>query len=390
MPKVKMEICGKPTQTLQPRKCVCQPSTGEITIELDRATAFEFIKFWGQQIPKKQFKLSYDTADFNANPDVLKVTKVTAVPLPDRNIEEVYEISLDDVGKIVKLVKVRDGTFHYKVENNEAEDDENETNVTLEEIVGENLKLCEISGIYTLDDSQAQDVTEVEIPTPEESYKTSTQNRPPVIIRNEASTKNQSTQNEQVVEPTTPKSDQFPVEDMEVDTMDETNPEKASPTKLQKQLAEVAPFHHNKRSSPKRTPMTKKMLNEEFKSCRIQIGPNNTTVSGSVYHSINWSSVREATRKLLSATFSREVLASHSLTGKPSPAFRNLPTKKRLDPDIVEDIVHIVSKKCNVDARTVRSVITLKCADENKMLRIRMKKEREILKQAQNDKENCG
>lgn len=51
----------------------------------------------------------------------------------------------------------------------------------------------------------------------------------------------------------------------------------------------------------------------------VTIGSNNTTVPRSVLANINWSSYRAATRRLLSVKFSREVLATHSLTGKPSP-----------------------------------------------------------------------
>lgn len=51
----------------------------------------------------------------------------------------------------------------------------------------------------------------------------------------------------------------------------------------------------------------------------VILGPNNTTVPRSVIMNINWSSHTAATRRLLRAKFSREVLATHSLTGKPSP-----------------------------------------------------------------------
>lgn len=51
----------------------------------------------------------------------------------------------------------------------------------------------------------------------------------------------------------------------------------------------------------------------------IVLGSNNTTVPRSVLMSINWNSHTSATRHLLRAKFSREVLATHSLTGKPSP-----------------------------------------------------------------------
>lgn len=51
----------------------------------------------------------------------------------------------------------------------------------------------------------------------------------------------------------------------------------------------------------------------------VVIGPNHTTVARNVLTNINWNSHTAATRRLLRAKFSREVLATHSLTGKPSP-----------------------------------------------------------------------
>lgn len=51
----------------------------------------------------------------------------------------------------------------------------------------------------------------------------------------------------------------------------------------------------------------------------VILGTNNTTVARSVLANINWNSHTAATRRLLRAKFSREILATHSLTGKPSP-----------------------------------------------------------------------
>lgn len=52
---------------------------------------------------------------------------------------------------------------------------------------------------------------------------------------------------------------------------------------------------------------------------QIVIGNNQTTVQRWVMDQIKWTSHSHATRKLLTTLFTREVLASHSLTGKPSP-----------------------------------------------------------------------
>lgn len=52
---------------------------------------------------------------------------------------------------------------------------------------------------------------------------------------------------------------------------------------------------------------------------QVPIGNNLTTVPRYILKRINWASHTSATRKLLTSLFSRETLASHSLTGKPSP-----------------------------------------------------------------------
>lgn len=51
----------------------------------------------------------------------------------------------------------------------------------------------------------------------------------------------------------------------------------------------------------------------------VVIGNNGTTVPRHILANINWNSHTAATRRLLRTKFSREVLATHSLTGKPSP-----------------------------------------------------------------------
>lgn len=54
-------------------------------------------------------------------------------------------------------------------------------------------------------------------------------------------------------------------------------------------------------------------------SDEVVIGTNGTRVHKTILDSVKWNSHSHATRKLLSALFTREVLATHSLTGKPSP-----------------------------------------------------------------------
>lgn len=107
------------------------------------------------------------------------------------------------------------------------------------------------------------------------------------------------------------------------------------------------------------------------------IGSNKTTVPVHILRSIDWKNYKTATRKLLITLFTRETLATRSLTGRPSPAFhdRNKPVKGKLDQDIINDIIQIITKKCSVQEGQVRTAITTKCADENKMLRNRQENE---------------
>ncbi|GBP90675.1 Protein insensitive [Eumeta japonica] len=106
----------------------------------------------------------------------------------------------------------------------------------------------------------------------------------------------------------------------------------------------------------------------------VPIGTGTTLVPKEVYSKINWKSYTMATRKLLMAVFSRRTLATHSLTGKASPAFLSKPAKLCLDPEKVSDIVMTVTANSHVKGSLVRSAITTKCADENKMLKLQMQK----------------
>ncbi|XP_075152172.1 insensitive [Haematobia irritans] len=108
----------------------------------------------------------------------------------------------------------------------------------------------------------------------------------------------------------------------------------------------------------------------------VSIGPNNTRIPAKVYEGMNWNSASIATRKLLMAIFDRKTLATHSMTGKPSPAFKDhgKPLKQMLDPMVIQDIIFAVTRKCNVSEKEVRNAITTKCADENKMMKLQMNK----------------
>ncbi|XP_059052556.1 protein insensitive-like [Achroia grisella] len=113
---------------------------------------------------------------------------------------------------------------------------------------------------------------------------------------------------------------------------------------------------------------------------KVPIGEGHARVPTRLLKQMNWSSYTTVTRKLLTAVFSRRVLATHSLTGKPSPAFPNKPAKKRLNPELVNDIVITVVERCNVPESVVRTSITTKCADESKMFRTRLQNKEKIEK----------
>lgn len=69
--------------------------------------------------------------------------------------------------------------------------------------------------------------------------------------------------------------------------------------------------------------------------------------------------------------FSHEVLATHS--------FGKVKTlgKKVLDPNIISDIINYVSKRCDVPHEPVQYAIRAKCIEESKLMRQRMKNEKE-------------
>ncbi|CAG4952417.1 unnamed protein product [Colias eurytheme] len=141
-------------------------------------------------------------------------------------------------------------------------------------------------------------------------------------------------------------------------------------------------FKISKADSSVKKPLKPK--NSKFKTGGdlVSIGDGNASVPARLLKHMDWTSYTNATRKLLTAVFPRNVLATHSLTGKRSPAFPDKPAKKKLDPALVNDIVQTVVERCSVPENVVRTSITTKCADESKMFRSRQmnKKKRKSLK----------
>ncbi|XP_036328825.1 protein insensitive-like [Rhagoletis pomonella] len=117
------------------------------------------------------------------------------------------------------------------------------------------------------------------------------------------------------------------------------------------------------------TPDLPPAVTTEEKPTTLTIGPNGTTVLRDAFENINWSVPTIATRSLLSLIFDRDTLATHTLSGKPSPAFRGRerPPKRQLDPLKVADIIHCVQSKIKYSDREIRTTITMKCADATKV-----------------------
>lgn len=109
----------------------------------------------------------------------------------------------------------------------------------------------------------------------------------------------------------------------------------------------------------------------------VILGPNGTQIDARSYMSIIWSSAASATRQLLTFVFSSDILATHTLTGKPSPAFygRERPAKMQLDPIKAADIIHCVKSKFNCTEREIRAAITTKCSDTSKKYKRRSLKQ---------------
>ncbi|CAF4810698.1 unnamed protein product [Pieris macdunnoughi] len=120
----------------------------------------------------------------------------------------------------------------------------------------------------------------------------------------------------------------------------------------------------------------------------VPIGSGKTLIHKDKYRKVNWKSYTIATRTLLLATFPRRILATHSLTGKRSPAFQNKPAKMCLDPKIVSDVLIEITSKFKVKENLVRSIITTKCADEAKMYKMRLEGKKKISKARQSSSDH--
>uniref|UniRef100_A0A1A9V884 BEN domain-containing protein n=1 Tax=Glossina austeni TaxID=7395 RepID=A0A1A9V884_GLOAU len=112
----------------------------------------------------------------------------------------------------------------------------------------------------------------------------------------------------------------------------------------------------------------------------VIIGNNDTRIPAKFFDTILWNSGASAARQLLGFIFSDDELATHTLTGKPSPAFhgRERPSKSQLDPYKVADVISIVQAKCSCNERVVRAAITTKCSDTARKYKRQSKKDQTI------------
>ncbi|CAB3230837.1 unnamed protein product [Arctia plantaginis] len=97
---------------------------------------------------------------------------------------------------------------------------------------------------------------------------------------------------------------------------------------------------------------------ENVKEEWVPIGSGMTLIPREKYKRINWKSYTIATRSLLVAVFPRRVLATHSLTGKPSPAFQDKPAKMTLDQRKTSDVIAEVVDRFKVRENLVSKGIS--------------------------------
>ncbi|XP_017778740.1 PREDICTED: uncharacterized protein LOC108564255, partial [Nicrophorus vespilloides] len=109
----------------------------------------------------------------------------------------------------------------------------------------------------------------------------------------------------------------------------------------------------------------------------VILGTNNTKVAYLDYAAINWNNTRKPTKKLLGFLFSRQYLATHSLTGLASNASNVIKNARQFKEQLVEDIIEFVQSNSSCTKAHIRTSITSKCADEYKMYRKQLQKERQ-------------
>ncbi|XP_017787174.1 PREDICTED: protein insensitive-like, partial [Nicrophorus vespilloides] len=104
----------------------------------------------------------------------------------------------------------------------------------------------------------------------------------------------------------------------------------------------------------------------------VRFGKYQTSITAEAFETIKWSSYVFATRQLLRIIFTRDMLATHSLTGRRTFINDKLMKEPRpqLDFRKVEDLISIVSKRCGVkEVFAIRRIIRNKCLVELRQAR---------------------
>ncbi|KAL3274555.1 hypothetical protein HHI36_015936 [Cryptolaemus montrouzieri] len=116
---------------------------------------------------------------------------------------------------------------------------------------------------------------------------------------------------------------------------------------------------------------------ESFEDNEVLLGTGGTTVPRSEYEKLDFDKMKYtiAVRRLLNLKFTKEELATHSQTGRESPAFIGVKARKpQLDPVRVGDIRLHVAQKYNIDTSFVNNAITVALADARKSKKRKIKK----------------
>ncbi|CAG9564602.1 unnamed protein product [Danaus chrysippus] len=109
----------------------------------------------------------------------------------------------------------------------------------------------------------------------------------------------------------------------------------------------------------KRIKVFKPKNNVKTNNDTVAIGDGNAVVPARLLKHIGLDFIHKRYKKTTTyCIFVRQVLVTHSLTGKPSPAFPDKPAKKKLDPMFLNDIVQTVVEKCCVPQNVVRVLVT--------------------------------
>ncbi|XP_055843438.1 early boundary activity protein 2-like [Episyrphus balteatus] len=139
---------------------------------------------------------------------------------------------------------------------------------------------------------------------------------------------------------------------------------------------EIDPEHRSKSPCSIEYPYSAGPLSE-----MLILGPNGTEISRKDFDSLRWKDSAGATRDLCNVIFGEDILATHSLTGNQSPAFRGRerPIKAQLDSNKTADITHFICYRFKVTPQLVRATITTKCADAAKKIkRMKLKKDETV------------